>query len=123
MAMADPIRPRATIPTHPTVISNPHLYIKGLHLPPTTPPAIAPTLDDLCDTCSEDGKDDVDEDEAVEDGGTVRVLMTVVGAGAVDSGSEGETLQYVKKPHILNHNTPVSCMAAYKSKVSFESGK
>jgi hypothetical protein len=97
------------------VVSNPHLYIKGLYLPPTTPPAIAPTLDDLCDTSL--------GDEAVEDGGTVLVLMTVVGAGAVDSGSKGEILQYVKKPHILNQNTPLSCMAAYKSKVSFESGK
>jgi hypothetical protein len=46
----------------------------------------------------------VDEDETVEDGGTVLVLMltTVVGADAVDSGPKGETLQYVKKPHMLN---------------------
>jgi hypothetical protein len=39
---------------------------------------------------------DVDVDEAVEDGGTVLVLMvtTVVGAGgAVDSGPKDETLQ------------------------------
>jgi hypothetical protein len=58
------------------------------------------------------------EDDAVED-----MLVVDGGTDAVDSGPKGETLQYVKKPRILNQNTPLSYIAACKSKVSFESGK
>ena len=91
--MTDPIRPSATKATHPTIISNSRMYIKGLYLAPTTPPAIAPAWD-LCVTCSDDEKDDVDEDEGVGDvlvvdtleevlvvDGGVLMLTTVVGSG------------------------------------------
>jgi hypothetical protein len=75
--MADPITPRAIKPTHP-VISNYSLPIQGLDLPPATPPAIAPTCDNLCDISSEE--EDGDEEEAVDG---ALVLDTVVGSGSL----------------------------------------